>query len=84
MQKYELTYYDKVVIDSTCIMKNIANTSSLLNPRITIVEDGMVTLDTIYQADAIEDKLLPQITGPDEHTKYALTEDGEVIVTYTY
>ena len=84
MQKYELTYYDKVVIDSTCIMKNVANTSSLLNPRITIVEDGMVTLDTIYQADAIEDKLLPQITGPDEHTKYALTEDGEVIVTYTY
>lgn len=81
MQNYELTYYDKVVIDSTCIMKNIANTSSLLNPRITIVEEGEVTLDTIYQALDIEDKLLPQITGPNEYMKYALDEDGEVIIT---
>ena len=84
MQKYELTYYDKVVIDSTCIMKNVANNSRLLNPRITIVEDGVITLDTIYQALDIEDKLLPQITGPNEYSKYALDENGEVIITFTH
>ena len=75
-----LSYFDKVAKDSTGIMKTVAKTSLLLNPRITVVNDGMVILDTIYQADAIEDKLLPQITGPDENSKYVLDEYGEVIV----
>ncbi len=84
MQYYGLTYFDKIALDSTGIMKSVAKTSLLLNPRITIVEDGMVTLDTIYQSDVIENKLLPQITGPNEYTKYALNEYGEVIVTSTH
>ena len=61
-------------------MKSIANTNLLHNPRLTIVEDDVATLDTIYQAMDIEDKLLPQITGPDEYTKYMLDEDGNVII----
>ena len=79
MRNNGLTYYDKVAKDTTALMKKMANTSFLLNPRLTIVKDGVVTLDTIYQAQDIEDKLLPQITGPDEYTKYML-DDGEVIV----
>ncbi|MBQ6277431.1 MAG: hypothetical protein IJK62_12095 [Bacteroidales bacterium] len=75
-----LSYFDKIVRDSTGIMKGVAKTGLLLNPRITVVNDGVVTLDTIYQALDIEDKLLPQITGPDEYTKYILDENGEVIV----
>lgn len=64
-------------------MKTVAKTGLVLNPRITVVKDGKVTLDTIYQALDIEDKLLPQITGPDENTQYALDKDGEVIITST-
>ncbi|MBR3799795.1 MAG: hypothetical protein IKK36_12910 [Bacteroidales bacterium] len=75
-----LSYFNKIALDSTGIMKSVANTSLLLNPRITVVNNGVVTLDTIYQALDIEDKLLPQITGPDEYTKYILDENGEVIV----
>ena len=75
-----LSFFDKVVKDSTGIMKTVAKTGLLLNPRITVVNNGVVTLDTIYQALDIEDKLLPQITGPDEYTKYILDENGEVIV----
>ncbi len=82
MHKYGLTYYDKIAKDTTEIMKNLANTNLLLNPRITVVEDGVVTLDTIYQAMDIEDKLLPQITGPFQNAKYMLDEDGEVIVVF--
>ena len=80
MRNNGLTYYDKVAKDTAALMKKMANTSFLLNPRLTIVKDGVVTLDTIYQAQDIEDKLLPQITGPDEHTKYMLDDNGEVIV----
>ena len=79
MRNNGLTYYDKVAKDTTALMKKMANTSFLLNPRLTIVKDGIITLDTIYRAQDIESKLLPQITGPDEHTKYML-DDGEVIV----
>lgn len=75
-----LSYFNKIALDSTGIMKSVANTSLLLNPRITVVNNGVVTLDTIYQALDIEDKLLPQITGPDEYTKYILDKNGEVIV----
>ena len=78
----ELSYFDKVVKDSTGIMKTVAKTGLILNPRITVVNDGVVTLDTIYQALDIEGKLLPQITGPNEHSKYKLSEDGDVIVVY--
>lgn len=81
---YGLTYFDKVAMDSSGIMKNLANSSYLLNPRITVVEDGVVTLDTIYQAQDIEDKLLPQIIGPLEHTKYVLDDNGDVIVVQNY
>ncbi|MBQ6277092.1 MAG: hypothetical protein IJK62_10385 [Bacteroidales bacterium] len=80
MRNNGLTYYDKVAKDTAALMKKMANTSFLLNPRLTIVKDGIVTLDTIYQAQDIESKLLPQITGPDEYTKYILDENGEVIV----
>lgn len=75
-----LSCFNKIALDSTGIMKAVAKTSLLLNPRITVVNNGRVTLDTIYQALDIEDKLLPQITGPDEYTKYMLDDDGEVIV----
>ena len=76
-----LSYFDKIVPDSTDIMKTVAKTGLVLNPRITVVKDGKVTLDTIYQAMDIEDKLLPQIIGPDEHSRYVLDKNGEVIVT---
>ena len=76
-----LSYFDKIVPDTTGIMVTVAKSGLVLNPRITVVKDGKVTLDTIYQAMDIEDKLLPQITGPDENSKYALDEDGEVIIT---
>jgi hypothetical protein len=66
IQDNGLTSYDKLIEDTTGIMKSVANTNLLLNPRITIVENGTVTLDTIYQADVVETKLLPQLTGPNE------------------
>ncbi|MBR3946577.1 MAG: hypothetical protein IKJ56_05670 [Bacteroidales bacterium] len=84
IQNNGLTYYDKIAKDTSGIMKSVANTSALLNPRITVVENDIITLDTIYQAIDIENKLLPQITGPNEYTKYALNEDGVVIVTSTH
>ncbi|MBR3799951.1 MAG: hypothetical protein IKK36_13695 [Bacteroidales bacterium] len=80
MEQNNLYGFNKIAIDSTGIMKSIANTNLLHNPRLTIVEDDVATLDTIYQAMDIEDKLLPQITGPDEYTKYMLDEDGNVII----
>lgn len=76
-----LSYFDKIIPDSTGIMETVAKTGLVLNPRITVVKDGKVTLDTIYQALDIEDKLLPQIIGPDEHSRYVLDKNGEVIVT---
>ena len=80
MEQNNLYDFDKIVIDSTGIMKSIAKTNLLRNPRITVVNDGEAILDTIYQAMDIEDKLLPQITGPDEYLMYMLDEDGNVII----
>ena len=81
MEQNNLYDFDKVIIDSTGIMKSIAKTNLLRNPRITVIDDDKAILDTIYQAMDIEEKLLPQITGPDEYTKYVLGEDGEVYIT---
>lgn len=81
LEQTGLSYFNKIVSDSTGLMKSVAKSSTLLNPRLTIVENGTVTLDTIYQAMDIEDKLLPQIIGPDEHSRYVLDKNGEVIVT---
>lgn len=79
-----LSYFDKVAKDSTGIMKTVAKTGLVLNPRITVVNDGMVILDTIYQALDIEDKLLPQIAGPNENSRYVLNDNGEVSIVYSY
>ena len=80
INRYGLDEFDKLCIDDIGLLKSLAGSNYLLNPRITVVNDGVVTLDTIYQAMDIEDKLLPQITGPDEYTTYILDDNGDVMI----
>ncbi|MCF0207212.1 MAG: DUF4221 family protein, partial [Bacteroidales bacterium] len=59
IEKYGLKSFNNLFIDEKGLLKSLAGSNYLLNPRITVVENGKVTLDTIYQAMDIEDKLLP-------------------------
>jgi hypothetical protein len=48
LSKYDLQDFSNLIIDSTNILKCLANPNELLNPRITVVKNNIVVLDTIY------------------------------------
>jgi hypothetical protein len=58
---YELEDFANLAIDTTNVLKRLAGTKGLLNPRITIVKNDVVSLDSIYQSNAIVKELIPQM-----------------------
>ncbi|MDD2387049.1 MAG: hypothetical protein PHP52_09740 [Bacteroidales bacterium] len=61
LSKYDLQDFKNLVIDSTNVLKRLAGTNGLLNPRITVVKDKMVVLDSIYSARDFEKELIPNM-----------------------
>jgi hypothetical protein len=61
LTRFGLQDFKNLVIDSKGVLKRLAGTDGLLNPRITIVKDNKVVLDSIYRAKDIVKELIPQL-----------------------
>jgi len=61
MSRFGLQDFKNLIIDSKGVLKRLAGTDGLLNPRITIVKNNEVVLDSIYRARDIEKELIPQM-----------------------
>jgi hypothetical protein len=59
--KYGLQDFKNLVIDSSNVLKSLAGTNGLLNPRITVIKDNIVILDSIYRSSDIENGLIPNM-----------------------
>ncbi|MDL2262641.1 DUF4221 domain-containing protein [Bacteroidales bacterium OttesenSCG-928-I21] len=61
---YGLLDFKNLIIDSTGIIKTLTKHDGLRNPRLTIVKDDAVVLDSIYHAYDTEIALIPtMLTG---------------------
>jgi len=61
LSKYGLQDFNNLVIDSTNVLKSLAGDNRLINPRITIIKENMVILDSIYSAKDIYTGLIPKM-----------------------
>ncbi len=61
LSRYGLQDFKYLTIDATNSLKSLAGTRGLLNPRITVVKDEKVVLDTIYSAKDIKSKFIPNM-----------------------
>ena len=56
-----LNEFENIILDTTGVVKNLNNTGILLNPRITIVKDNKISMDSIYAAIDIEKSFIPTL-----------------------
>lgn len=61
LSEYGLQDFKNLVIDSTRVLSRLAGTDGLLNPRITVIKDKLVILDSIYTASDIKKELIPNM-----------------------
>jgi hypothetical protein len=59
--KYNLQDFKNLTIDSTGIIKRMTKHGGLRNPRLTIVRNNSVALDSIYSVSDIESVLIPKM-----------------------
>ncbi len=77
VKKNGLDCIDKVVFD----IEGMANTDAgQTNPRFMLVEESLITKDTIYSTDDIAKKMIPRLFGGGLGTWYWIYE-GELVVS---
>lgn len=54
-----LDKFNNVIVDDEAIVSSFPMNSPFVNPRLTIVRGGKVELDSVYNAQDIEDALIP-------------------------
>ena len=59
IKNYDFTTFENLIIDSLGIVKNQTFVSGLQNPRLTIVSNNEIILDSIYDSFQIESGLIP-------------------------
>ena len=58
---------DKIVFDTEGIAKTDAGQA---NPRLMLVEDGLITKDTVYRIEDIAKKMIPRVFGVGSGMQY--------------
>ena len=79
VKKNGLDCIEKIVFDTEGIAKTDAGQD---NPRFMLVEDGLITRDTIYNTQDIGTEMIPRLFGEGKHTRYYIY-DGELVVAVT-
>ena len=59
IKNYDFTTFENLIIDSLGIVKNQTFVNGLQNPRLTIVSNNEIILDSIYDSFQIESGLIP-------------------------
>ena len=79
VKKNGLDCIEKIVFDTEGIAKTDAGQD---NPRFMLVEDGLITRDTIYSTQDIGTEMIPRLFGEGKFTRYYIY-DGELVVAVT-
>ena len=79
VKKNGLDCIEKIVFDTEGIAKTDAGQD---NPRFILVEDGLITRDTIYSTQDIGTEMIPRLFGEGKFTRYYIY-DGELVVAVT-
>ena len=79
VKKNGLDCIEKIVLDTEGIAKTDAGQD---NPRFMLVEDGLITRDTIYSTQDIGTEMIPRLFGEGKFTRYYIY-DGELVVAVT-
>ena len=77
VKKNGLDCIDKIVFDTEGIAKTDAGQD---NPRFMLVEESLITKDTIYSTDDVAKKMIPRLFGEGLGTWYWIY-DGELVVS---
>ncbi|MBR5984515.1 MAG: hypothetical protein IK025_12455 [Bacteroidales bacterium] len=79
VKKNGLDCIEKIVFDT----EGVANTDAGQgNPRFMYVEDGLITIDTVYSTEEVSTEMIQRLFGEGKHTRYYIY-DGELIVVAT-
>lgn len=61
LKKFNLLKYKNLLIDSTGFVRKLTITDEMLNPRITIVKNNKIVLDSIYSTNDMADVFMPKL-----------------------